>query len=646
MRNTLLIGSIASAVFVAAADAAEPHPRDLEEVVVTAAPIATDTRSMAQPASVLSGDALTLVLAPTIGETVAREPGVNSTFFGPAASRPVIRGLSGDRVQVLTDGLATLDASGVSDDHAVAIDPALADQVEVLRGPSTLLYGSGAAGGLVNVVTNRLHEHGLEGVSGLVEMRGDTALGERAVAGRIDGGGESFVLHVDGVWRDTDDFEVPDEAGGEVTNSWSETRSGGAGASWIGDAATLGAALSRHDTEYGVPGEDVLIDLKQDRLDVAARFDFATERELTLRLRGAANDYEHAEIEPGGEIGTMFEVDGRELRAALDGALPGGIDATAGLQWQQIELAAIGEEAFVPASRTRATGIFAFGRGPVGAGSLELGLRADRQEIETAVLPDYSGNAINGSLGLTWPLSETLDLIGQLVRSERHPGASELYADGPHAATQQFEIGDPDLTTERGWTAELGLRRTAGAAVLDLRAFASRYDSYIFLSPTGAVEDGLPVFQFLQQDARFEGFKAQLALPLAFDGGLMLTLMSDYVRGRLDQGGDLPRVPPLRVGAELAWDGDAFGAELGVQHVFEQDDVAALETTTGAYTLLDAGLTWRLDWAGPDALVFLKATNLLDEVARVHTSPLKDTVPLPGRSFGVGLRIAFGGEGR
>lgn len=646
MRNTLLIGSIMSAVFVAAADAAEPHPRDLEEVVVTAAPIATDTRSMAQPASVLSGDALTLVLAPTIGETVAREPGVNSTYFGPAASRPVIRGLSGDRVQVLTDGLATLDASGVSDDHAVAIDPALADQVEVLRGPSTLLYGSGAAGGLVNVVTNRLHEHGHEGVSGLVEMRGDTALGERAVAGRIDGGGESFALHVDGVWRDTDDFEVPDEAGGEVTNSWSETRSGGAGASWIGDTAMLGAALSRHDTEYGVPGEDVLIELKQDRLDVAARFDFATERDLTLRLRGAANDYEHAEIEPGGEIGTMFDVDGRELRAALNGSLPGGIDATAGLQWQQIELVAIGEEAFVPESRTRATGIFAFGRGPVGEGSLELGLRADRQEIETEALSDYSGNAINGSLGLTWPLTETVDLIGQLVRSERHPGASELYADGPHAATQQFEVGDPDLTTERGWTAELGLRRTAGAAVLDLRAFASRYDSYIFLSPTGAVEDGLPVFQFLQQEARFEGFEAQLALPLAFDGGLMLTLMSDYVRGRLDQGGDLPRVPPLRAGAELAWDSDAFGAELAVQHVFEQDEVAALETTTGPYTLLDAGLTWRPGWAGPDALLFLKATNLLDEVARVHTSPLKDTVPLPGRSFGAGLRIAFGGEGR
>jgi iron complex outermembrane receptor protein len=541
--------------------------------------------------------------------------------------------------------LATIDASGVSDDHAVAIDPALADQVEVLRGPSTLLYGSGTAGGLVNVVTNRLHEQVHEGLSGLVEVRGDTALGERAIAGRLDGGAGRFALHVDGVLRDTDDFEVPDEVGGEVSNSASETTSGGVGASWIGDTAMLGVAGSRHDTEYGVPAEDVFIDLKQDRLDVAARFDLATDRNMALRIRGAANDYEHAEIEPGGEIGTMFEVDGREMRAALDFELPGDFDATAGLQWQEIELLAIGEEAFVPASDTRATGAFAFGRRGIGDGSVELGLRVDRQEVDTATLPDYDANAVNGSIGLTWPVTEELSIVGQLFRSERHPSASELYADGPHAATQQFEIGDPDLGTEKGWTAELGLRRTAGPVTLDLRAFASRYDDYIFLSPTGAVEDDLPVFQFLQEDAKFEGFEAELTLPLVPETDVLLRLTSDYVRGRLDQGGELPRIPPLRIGAELAWSGEVIGAELGVQHVFEQDEVAALETRTGSHTLLDAALTWNPTWMDSDVLVFLKATNLLDEVARTHTSPLKDEVPLPGRSFGAGVRVAFGHAG-
>ena len=208
----------------------------------------------------------------------------------------------------------------------------------------------------------------------------------------------------------------------------------------------------------------------------------------------------------------------------------------------------MGEEAFVPASKTRAIGVFAFGRRAVSSGSLELGLRADQQDVDTAILPDYDGTAINGSLALTWPVTDEVAIIGQLVHSERHPSASELYANGPHAATQQFEVGDPGLDIERGWTAELGLRRTGDSMTFELRAFASRYDGYIFLSPTGAIEDELPVFQFLQQDARFDGVEAELAMPLASDSGFTLTLSSDYVRGRLDESGDLPRVPPLRAG--------------------------------------------------------------------------------------------------
>jgi iron complex outermembrane receptor protein len=646
MKVMLLSGGLASAIFSAAAQAADPHPRDLEEVVVTAAPIAIGAQSMAQPASGLAGDALARARAPTIGDTVAHEPGVTATFFGPAASRPVIRGLGGDRVQVLTDGLATLDASGVSDDHAVAIDPALADQIEVLRGPATLLYGSGAAGGLVNIVTNRLHEHGAHGLRGLAELRGDTALGERAIAARVDGGGERYVLHADGVARDTDDFDVPDDAGGKVPNSWSETRSLGTGASWIGEAAAAGAAYSHYDTQYGVPNEDVRIDLQQDRVDFASRIDLPGEGAPTLRLRGAANDYGHSEIEPGGEVGTRFDIDGRELRLTLDDELPGGFTATAGLQWQQVELRATGEEAFVPDSKTDGYGLFGFARRAAGAGTLELGLRADHQRIEVDALPDYTGTALNASAGFTLPAGDALELLGQVVRSERHPGATELYADGPHAATQQFEVGDASLDIEGGWTVDFGLRRQGGRAQAELRTFASRYDGYIYLAPTGEVEDGLPVYQYRQRDAEFYGFEGSLAFALGAGEATTLTLRSDYVRGRLVSGGDLPRIPPWRAGVELAWQGAATSVSLDVLHAFDQDDVAELETTTGGYTLVTAELGWRPAWGGIDALVFLKASNLLDEVARLHTSPLKDDVPLPGRSIAGGIRIAFGGAGR
>jgi iron complex outermembrane receptor protein len=672
MHRLLLVPGIAAALLTAVARAADPHPRELEEVVVTAAPLATGSRSMAQPASVLSGDALTLALAPTIGETLAGTPGVQSTFFGPAASRPIIRGLGGDRVRVLTDGLATLDASGLSEDHAVAIDPALADQVEVLRGPSTLLHGSGAAGGLVNVVTNRLHRHVHESPSGLLEVRGDTALGERAAAGRFDAGAGSLALHVDGAWRETEDYEIPgfaesrrlraleeeegeeepeehEEMRGEVGNSWSRTRSGAVGASYIGERWEFGAAASLYDTNYGVPvahhHEDeeggISIDLEQKRVDFRARAPLSAGDRPALELRGAVNDYRHAEIEPEGEIGTLFEVDGRELRASVDFGRDDARRATIGLQWQDVELVATGEEAFIPDTTTRTEGAFGFQRHEFDSGSIEYGLRFDRQRISGAPAGRYDETALNLSLGGVRDLSERLALVAQFTGSERHPSATELFADGPHVATQQFEIGDPDLDTERGVSAEIGLRFRGEGLSGELRAFASRYHDYVFLSPTGEEADELPVFRYLQGDSRFEGIEAELDMPIG-TGPFTLSLTGEYLRGRLEDGGDLPRMPPLALGARLSFDKGPWSAGLAASHHFEQDQVASLELPTDAYTLVDADLVFRTDRLGGDATLFLRGRNLLDEDARMHTSPLKDQLPLPGRSIGLGVRIEFG----
>jgi len=677
MRNILLIGGIASALAAVAARAEDPHPRDLEEVIVTAAPIATDSKSMAQPASVLSGDELTLALAPTIGETLSGTPGVQSTFFGPAASRPIIRGLGGDRVRVLTDGLATLDASGLSEDHAVAIDPALADQVEVLRGPATLLHGSGAAGGLVNVVTNRLHRHAHESASGLLEVRGDTALGEKAAAGRFDMGAGPLALHVDGAWRETDDYEIPgfaesrrlraleeegeeeeeehEEMRGKVENSWSETEAGGVGVSYIGERFEFGAAASLYDSNYGVPvahhheeGEEeeeeeggISIDLEQKRLDFRARAPLTAGDGPALELRGAVSDYEHAEIEPTGEIGTLFQVDGRELRASTDFGRTDARQATVGIQWQDVELEATGEEAFIPDTTTRTEGVFGFQRHVFDSGSIEYGLRLDWQRISGAPQGRYDENALNLSLGGVRDLTDRLALVAQLTSNERHPSATELYADGPHVATQQFEVGDPDLDTERGFTGEIGLRFAGENLSGELRAFASRYHDFIFLSPTGAEEDELPVFQYRQADSRFEGLEAELEIPLGA-GPLTLGLTGEYLRGRLEDGGDLPRMPPFGLGARLGYDEGAWSASLSVNHHFEQDEVAEQELPTDAYTMLDADLVYHADWLGEDTVLFLRGRNLLDEDARLHTSPLKDQLPLPGRSIGAGVRVEFG----
>ncbi len=681
MNQNIPLGGAVLAALAAASAAADPQAhRELEEIVVTATPIVLDRLSTAKPTTVLTGDNLLLALSPTIGETVSGEPGIRSTFYGPAASRPVIRGLGGDRVQVLTDGLATLDASGLSEDHAVAIDPALADQIEIIRGLATLVYGSGAAGGLVNVVTNRLHEEVPATPEGLLEVRGDTALGERAVAGRLDAGVGRLALHLDGVWRETDDYEIPgyaesarlraeeiaegEEPGemrGQVDNSDSRTTAGGVGASYVGEGWMVGLAYSRYDSRYGIPGGhghghgheegeeheeeeegDLTIDMKQDRLDLAARFDLGAFGGSVLRLRGAANDYEHAELEPGGEVGTLYQVDGRELRAALDHGRRDGLYGTFGLQWQQGDLVARGEEAFIPDSRTRTVGAFLFQKRDFESASAEFGLRWDRQEVDGDGLPGYDDTSLNASFGGVWRFSEQLALVGQLVRSERHPSSTELYADGPHAATRQFEVGDADLRTERGVTADVGLRLGGSAVTGEIRAFASRYDGYIYLSPTGEEEDGLPVFQYLQRDADFWGLEFEAELPLGDGSGFTLGFTGDYVRGELRDGGNLPRIPPLRLGAKLAWERGDFGASVGLDHYFEQDEVTASELPTDSFTLLEADLRYRPRWGRADTVLFLRGSNLLDEDARVHSSPLKDELPLPGRSLTAGVRIGFG----
>jgi len=674
--KTFLAGCIVASVAVAGPATASTQHAELQEIVITSTPVSEGLSSTAQSATVLTGDELALKLASTIGETVAAEPGVQSTFFGPGASRPVIRGLSGDRVLVLTDGLPTLDASGLSEDHAVAIDPALADQIEIVRGPAALLYGTGASGGVVNVVTNRVHDSLPDAPGGLVELRGDTAHDERAVAGRLDGGLGRLAFHVDAVWRETDDYDIPgyaqskalreeleaegeeiEDTRGTMPNSWTDTRSGGAGVTYVAEDWLLGVAYSRHDTRYGIPGghgegheEDgeghddeeeeggPTIDLVQDRLDLGFRRDFDDRR--ALRINAAANAYEHAELEPSGEVGTLYRVDGRELRAAYDHRLPWDFAGTAGLQWQQVELAATGEEAFIPDSRTRTLGGFVFEQREFAAWSLELGARIDRQEVDGPGLPAYDALAFNASAGAIVPLGETWSMVGQFARIERHPSSTELYADGPHAATSQYEIGNPGFGTERGLQAEAGLRYAAGDRLAELRFFLADYDGYLFLSPTGEVADDLPVFRYLQQDARFYGMEAHASLPLA--GAWTLGLFADAVRGELADGGDLPRMPPARIGAELAYERAAWRAAVSARHTFEQDRIAEYELPTESYTMLDVELAWRPGGRADGTLLFLRATNLLDEDARLHSSPLKDEVPLPGRSLSAGVRFSFG----
>jgi iron complex outermembrane receptor protein len=692
-RLSLAVASLLAAA-AATAEPMTPHT-DLEEIVVTANPLRVGATDLAQAAVVLAGDDLARRISSSLGETLATQPGVTASFFGPRSSRPIIRGLSGERVLMLQNGVSALDVSNLSPDHSVGIEEILADQVEVLKGPSTLLYGSGAVGGVVNVVDGRIPTSQVEdGWSGAAEARTASVNDELSGAARVDGQAGSFGFHAQGYVRDTDDYEVPgyawsrdarqeaiaegeepDLTRGKVRNSDSETEGGALGAAWHGDGVTVGFAWGRHETNYGLPGpaehaheeevpvqaallqaaadpmaaavpgeeeELIRIDQTQDRYDFKAEwteFDGLLDQVL---LRAAYNDYSHVELE-GSEVGTRFEQQGIDARLHLSHKELAGWQGTLGVQYTQNELDAAGAEAYVPPSTTDAQSAFLIERTRYGQLTVDLGGRIERQEIDTeANLRDYDGTAYTLAGGLLWSFSDKITGAAQLTRSQRHPQAAELYADGPHLAVRRYEIGDDRLGRETATTLDLGLR-SEGTLHWHVSAFYSDFDDYVYADPTGAEIDDLPVFVYVQKDAEFYGLEAELEFPLIErdDGGLHARVGGDWVRGKLKDGGNLPQIPPMRLLAALEYDAGPFHAGVDVQWFDEQDDVATDETPTDGGTLLGAEVSYEWEFAGPEVMVFLRGSNLLDEELRRHVSPLKDYAPLPGVSVLLGVRAGF-----
>ncbi|HEY5755786.1 MAG TPA: TonB-dependent receptor [Steroidobacter sp.] len=635
-----------------------------EEVVVTSSALRENPLEVAQPTTVVGGDDLRRQIAASLGETLSSELGVSSTYFGPSASRPVIRGLAGDRVQVLQDGLASLDVSSLSQDHAVTLETVVSQQIEIIKGPAALLYGSGASGGLVNVVSTRVPtEVPAKPITGAVEVRGDTASEERTGAFSLDGGAGNFAFHADYFDRESDDVEIsgftqsdalrrqlieageePDNVRGHIPNTSGEASGGAIGGSYIGQNATGGLSYSRYETTYGIPGEEeAFIDMKQDRFDGKAELDLEGAINK-LRLTGAYNDYTHTEFEAPGVPGTIFNQDAYELRFTADHAFGSGWRGTTGLQYVDVDFEAIGDEAFVPSSKTQTMSVFAFEERHFDNWNLELGARAEQQKIDIeADLPDYNETAMSLSAGAVWDFADDHALALNLTRTQRNPQAAELYANGPHIAAQRFEVGDVNLDQETSVTADLSLRHTGDGINWTLSTYYNDYTDFIYASPTGDIEDDLPVYAYLQNGAKFYGFEGEVNVPLIDDGDrhFGLRLASDYVRGKLDNGEDLPQIPPLRFGAGLHYDQDAWHIGAQAFYYSKQDKVAANELPTDGFTLAEMDASYRVPVGSTSVFLFLRGTNLLDEDARQHASPLKDIVPLAGRSWHIGARAEF-----
>ena len=618
---------------------------------------------------------------------MSQEPGLSSTYFGPVSSRPVIRGQFGERVRVLSNGLDSLDASALSEDHQTTVEGLLAERIEIVRGPATLLYGSGAAGGLVNVVDTRLVEAPLDApFTGALGVGADSAVGKRDAAVRTHIGSDNVVFSADYFYRSTDDVEIPgyaesqalrdleeeegegaeegEEAFGTVENTDSETSGGALGVSFVGDRGFFAVSLSAFDSEYGIPGhhheeedpvpgmpeeeESVRIDLEQTRFDAKGEYDLDGRFLSGIRFRAATNDYTHTEFE-GGETGTVFDVQGTDARLELRHAPFGAFEGAIGLQYKRIDFDAIGDEAFVPPSDTKRSSIFLFEEFKVTESFVLQGsARFEDQSITGPTLGEnYSDDALGASLGGVWRLSEGLRISANLALTERHPNSTELYADGPHIAAQRYErgsvtLGDGILDKEESTNFDLTIHGDSGRLEWSITGFVNSVSDYILLRPTVDVIDELPVFDYDQADVRFQGVEAEALIELMDKGASHwhLRVFADFVDAEEDvTGGYLPRIPPRRLGLGLHGGWDQFDASIDATFADDQDDVAINELPTEGYTQLNVSLGYA--FANSDLYVFARGTNLLDEDIRQHSSPLKDLVPLPGRSLHLGLRYDF-----
>lgn len=674
------------------ATTAAPAASTLREVVVTANPLGSELNDMVAPVSTLSGDALSLRQNSTLGETLDKLPGVSSSYFGPNASRPIIRGLDGDRIKVLQNGGSTVDASTLSYDHAVPVDPLVAERIEVVRGPAALMYGGNAIGGVVNVIDNRIPKEPIEGIGGAVDASatagGDVA---RNASALVEAGNGQFAIHADAFARKTSDLHIPGfarsaplrasqplpegetEASGRLPNTSAQQDGGSLGGSYTWADGFIGANYSAYRNEYGTPAEDdVRLKMRQDRfaLEGEARNLQANTSGILESVKGkfSYTDYEHKEIEAG-ETGTIFKNQGWDARFEAKHAKIGRMSGVVGTQFGHTQFSALGEEAFVPSTNTDNAALFVFEELPLdsaGDFKLNFGGRLDHSSISASANGNdrftdasRSFNATSASAGLLYKLNSLWSLTSNVSYTERAPTFYELYANGPHVATGAWELGDPNANKERATSVDLGMRYKYGPHSASVSGYYSRFANYLALMSTGRARDdagdvvapgspgSLPEFQYLGVPATLYGFEAEgkarlFQKMLTSSDTLDFEARADYVRGEdRNTGEPLPRLAPLRLGGALVYGAGPWGARVDVTYAAKQTRVPTNDTPTDAYTLLSLALTYKFKTPGTQTLVYLRGDNLTNQEARNASSILRDIAPLPGRSVKVGFRTMF-----
>jgi iron complex outermembrane recepter protein len=661
------------------------HVSQSPDIIVTAI-YARDRADILAGTSVVSGDDLVRELRPTIGETLSRQAGVSATSFGPNASRPVLRGFQGERVRVLSDGIGSFDVSNTSVDHPVAINPLTADRIEVLRGPSALLFGSSAIGGVVNVIDSRIPRRITDEQ---IHFDGNATYGdaanERSGGGRIDLPVSSkVILHVDGSYLKTGNLDIggfvlapalraaalasgdPDVAAladlkGKLPNSAARTYDVAGGLAIIGSNGNLGFSVSRYDSliglpvrfslEPGVESEGVRIDAEQTRFDLRGEVNPASGFLEAIKFRGGYADFTQNELEETGEIGTTFQNDAFEGRLELVQRERKGWRGAIGAQFFVRDLVIVGEEKFLPPSDSQQYGLFTVQSFDLGTVRAEAGVRAERSILSAREDADLGTaevkrrfTTLSGSLGASVEVATGWRVGLNTSYTERAPSQEELFSNGPHVGTQAFEIGNPDFKKEKSKGAELTLRGKGDGYTLSASAYANDFDGFIIENPTGDIEDDLPVFVFTQSDVIYYGAEIEASVKLAQvrDFAINLDGVADYTRAKVKNGGgSVARIPALRVLGALEAQSPRVNGRIEVERVERQNRIAAFETPTKGYTMVNAALGFKPLGEDGALSLTLSANNIFDVSARRAASFLKDFAPLAGRDVRITARVSF-----
>lgn len=672
---------------------------DLPMTPVTANPLGVSSDEFVVPITVLNGKELNIQRGINIGETLSSTPGVTFTNWGPTVARPVIRGLDGDRIRILQNGVNFLDVSSFSADHSVPIDPLIIEQIDVIRGPATLIYGGGAVGGVVNAIDHRIPKEAVSGFTGRAETRAGGYNSERSSAVVMDVGNDQFAIHFDAYTKTTGNLNIPGYAvskklarsdssisrsqygKNKLNNSGQDTEGGAIGTSFFLEKGYIGVSYAMHDSQFGNPLQSSgYFDLKMNRWDIHSELHDLDGFFNHFKLKLAHTDYQHQEIESGGDVGTEFKNRGLDGTIELGHHAIAGSSGVVGLQFENTFFQQPVGDALLPNSNTNSQSIYIYEELPIEEHKITFGLRRGNHDVRRSVFvgdggctttystavgcgvapnvgeedaPEFgdiekSFKTNNASVGGVYKINDSFAITSNLTHSERAPAFFELFPYGSHHATETVQKGNENLSTELSNSIDFQLKWNQGSHHFSIGPYYTRFNRFIGLFNTGSelyhLHDGesqaeaLDVYQYQQVGASFKGIE--------FDGRFQVNnqlawlFRGDYVRAKQSNGDDLPRISPLRIGTSIDYQKNAFFARLDVLRAFNQSDIGSNELSTPAYTNITAYASYKLPLEY-NLEFFMKGYNLLDQEIRDHASLMKDKIPMGGRSVLFGLRGEF-----